>query len=628
MLLSIDMCGICGSTADPSGAAVAAMNARLVHRGPDDQGVYRDETAGIGLGARRLSIIDVAGGHQPIGNEDGTVWAVLNGEIYNHPALQELLRKHGHTLSSGTDTEVLVHLYEDYGDALVHALEGMFAFAIWDTRERRLLVARDRFGEKPLFYHESGDRLTFASELTSLLEGAPIPRELDPEAVDAYFVFGYVPGPRAIVPGVRQLPPGHQLVWQADRPRARIESYWCSPDVSVGGNDSLRQLTEEAGRLLRISVKSRLIADVPLGVLLSGGIDSSLIAILAAEASSKPIKTFTVGYDVGGVAETAGARSTARELGSDHHELILLEADVAARVPDVLAQLDQPLADQALVATHAIAEFARREVTVAVGGEGADELFGGYPRYRWLRRAAMLDVVPAPARTVTASLVESLPAPGRVARLAPVIAPQPTVERHIDWVTSGRRHLRHDVYGPALSGFVEDQIVTEVAARTDQAFHRGAPAAAMRLDQAHWLPDDVLAKADRASMLNSLELRTPYLHRELAEFASSVPANLHTARGGKQLLRALAQDLGLSAATRAKTAFRVPAADWLRGPLAGVLAEQVRSGALYERELISRTGVSRMITEHGEHRADWSQVLWPLLALGVWADRFWAVNAS
>lgn len=622
------MCGICGSTRDPDGSLVESMNAHLIHRGPDDEGVYRDPPARIALGARRLSVIDVDGGHQPIANEDGTIWAALNGEIYNHPALRRHLLANGHQLRSGTDTEVLVHLYEDYGDSLVHALEGMFAFAIWDSRERRLLLARDRFGEKPLFYHESGGDLTFASELTALLAGAPIARELDADAVDAYFVFGYVPGPGSIVRGVRQLQPAHRLVWRPDRAAVAIDRYWSPPDVAVPVSEPLRQLTDETGRLLRASVKSRLIADVPLGVLLSGGIDSSLIAVLAAEESSQPIKTFTVGYDVGGVGETHGARETAAEIGADHHELILRESDIAARVASVLARLDQPLADQALVATHAIAEFARREVTVAVGGEGADELFGGYPRYRWLWRAAMFDGVPRLARTATASVIGTLPAGTRATRLAPVLTQSSTIQRHIDWVTAGRRTVRDQIYGPELKAVSPLGVVERLAARTDGTFNKGAPDATMRLDQVHWLPDDVLVKADRASMLNSLELRTPYLQRELAEFATSVPAALHISRGGKRLLRALAHDVGISAASRAKVAFRVPAADWLRGPLAPVLAAQLRSGSLYERRLMDREQISRLVSEHQLRVADWTHVLWPVLALGVWADRFWAMDGS
>ena len=405
------MCGICGHTADPEAAAVRAMNAAMVHRGPDDEGHNTDASCGVSLGARRLSVIDVEGGHQPLCNEDGTVWAALNGEIYNHPRLQELLRERGHTLRTGTDTEVLVHLYEEYGAELVHALEGMFAFAIWDTAKRTLIVARDRFGEKPLFYAPVGDGVAFSSELTSLAAGTDLGAELDPIAVHEYFVFGYVPGERSIVAGVRQLPPGHLFTWQPGGALAE-RRYWSPPAAAVTSAESTPDLVSELGRLLSDSVRSRLVADVPLGVFLSGGVDSTLIAAIAARESSAPVKTFTVGYDVGDVDESENARQTAKEIGSEHHELILSVEEIAARVPEVLRMLDQPQADQSLPAFQAIAGFARESVTVAVGGEGADELFGGYPRYRWLARAeALHGRVPAALAGPAARLLEAgLPA--------------------------------------------------------------------------------------------------------------------------------------------------------------------------------------------------------------------------
>jgi asparagine synthase (glutamine-hydrolysing) len=292
------MCGICGSTNDPDRRHVTRMNAAMVERGPDDDGAYTDLFTGVSLGARRLSIIDVEGGHQPVSNEDGTVWAALNGEVYNHPALRATLRGRGHQFASGVDTEVLVHAYEEYGTAMVHALEGMYAFALWDSRREELLLVRDRFGEKPLFYTETGSELLFASELDALLAGMDREPELDPAAVDAFFVYAYVPGPASIVRGVRQLPPGHFLRWGRRSRCLQVQPYWApvtSPAPS--SHEPFEELVAETGRLLECSVRSRLISDVPLGVFLSGGLDSTLIAALAARASDRPIKTFTVGYD-------------------------------------------------------------------------------------------------------------------------------------------------------------------------------------------------------------------------------------------------------------------------------------------------------------------------------------------
>lgn len=617
------MCGICGHTADPEARAVRAMNAAMVHRGPDDEGHWTDPEAGFSFGARRLSVIDVEGGHQPVRNEDGTVWAALNGEIYNHPRLQRLLRERGHELRSGVDTEVLVHLYEEYGEDLVHALEGMFAFAVWDARARKLIVGRDRFGEKPLFYAPAGDGVAFASELTALAAGAELGAELDPAAVHEFFVFGYVPGPGSIVAGVRELPPGHLLTWE---PGGRLAErrYWAPPAPAVEAAEPLPDLVGGLERLLSASVRSRLVADVPLGVFLSGGVDSTLIAALAARESSAPVKTFTVGYDVGAdVDESEAARRTAAEIGSEHHELVLAVDEIAARVPAVLAALDQPQADQSLPAFQAIAGFARESVTVAVGGEGADELFGGYPRYRWLARAeALHGRVPAALTGPAAKLLEKgLPA-GRVGRLADVARPRPATERHIDWIAGERLEQATALYGPRLQAPAS---LADLAAGLDGLVAPDGLATAgrfMLLDQLHWLPGDVLAKADRASMQVSLEVRTPYLNHELAEFAASIPPDLHSAGNGKVLLRALlAQLLPKSALKRPKTAFRVPAADWLRGPLAPVLADQVAAGRACEEGWIDRAALSRALDAHLAETADNSAGLWPVLSFGLWLDR-------
>jgi asparagine synthase (glutamine-hydrolysing) len=626
-LAEITMCGICGKTSDPRASAVAAMNRLMVHRGPDDEGRYVDPSAGVALGARRLSIIDVAGGHQPLSNEDGTIWAVLNGEIYNHPELRCRLAAGGHTLATGTDTEVLVHLYEEFGPALVHALEGMYAFAIWDGRRGRLLVCRDRFGEKPMFYAERDGVLTFASELTALCAGHPIECELDEAALDAFFVYGYVSGPGAILRGVHQLPPGSVLTWERDRPTARIDRYWSPPRSLLAGTPEPEDLAAEVERILEKSVRSRMIADVPLGVFLSGGLDSTLLAYLAARNAPGSIKTFTVGYESGDVSETAAARAAAEHVGSQHHELIFTDADVATEVPALLAALDQPLADPALVPLHAVARFARREVTVAVGGEGADELFGGYPRYRWLARAhRVARVVPAEVARAAAGAARRL-STSSAHRLADVLEPKPSVERHIDWVTARRRYLRSHTCGPRLRERAGQSLFErELMARA------GGPLGAggfMRLDQVHWLPDDVLAKADRAGMLASLEIRTPYLHRELAELAASIPEAVHLAGSGKALLRQiLVRVMPDRHDQPRKTAFRTPTREWLRGPLADALRASIGDGRLYRDGWFDGAAAERLRLEHAAGIRDWSAVLWPLLTLGIWFDHVTAPRAA
>jgi asparagine synthase (glutamine-hydrolysing) len=618
------MCGICGSTNDYNRRHVARMNAAMVARGPDDEGTYADQLSGVALGARRLSIIDVEGGHQPVSNEDGTVWAALNGEVYNHSALRETLRGRGHRFTSSVDTEVLVHLYEEHGAAMVHALEGMYAFALWDIRRQELLVVRDRFGEKPVFYAERGGDLLFASELDVLLAGLDVEPELEPASVDAFFVFGYVPGPCSIARGVKQLPPGHLLRWEPCSRRVQVEPYWTPLTAAASSSqEPFDELVAEAGRLLECSVRSRLNADVPLGVFLSGGLDSTLIAALAAQVSDKPVKTFTVGYDTGAVNETAQARRTAHELGTEHHELILTQEQLLRRVPALLAGMDQPLADQALVSLHAIAEHAQRDVTVAIGGEGADELFGGYPRYRWLHRAEQLGGVLPPPLAKRLSLLAGSAPYARAGRVADVLRPGETLERYLDWVTGGRPALRGRLYGPALRGQIpQNGFVDDLGGRLNGASSGPVIRQLMVLDQLHWLPDDVLVKADRAGMRVSLEIRTPYLNRELAEFAGTVSERIHVRDGGKALLRALLGHLAPEVAgRRPKTAFRVPAAEWLRGPLAPLVDRQLAHGSAFAEGWFDRREAAVLFAEHQAGTRDRSGAIWPLLAFGLWLDR-------
>jgi asparagine synthase (glutamine-hydrolysing) len=609
------------------------MAATMRHRGPDDEGLRTDPDSGVSIGVRRLSIMDVEGGHQPLGNEDGSVWVAFNGEIYNYARLREDLVARGHRFATNSDTEVLVHLYEEFDDAMVHALEGMFAFALWDERRGRLLLARDRFGEKPLFVHERDGELLFASELTALMEGKPELRELDPEAIDAFFVLGYIPGPGTVVPGVRQLPPGHLLTWERDGGRRAVERRWWSPPHGPTElRESLSGLGAEAQRLFAESVATRMIADVPVGVFLSGGIDSTLVAAAAARESTQRLKTFTIGYDIGSFDERDRARRVARRLDTEHHEVTLTETEVAARAPGVLASLDQPLADQALVSLHALSAFAKPLVTVALGGEGADELFGGYPRYRWLDRAGRVEsALPAAAARPLEGLLRYSSRWSSTALLAERVTPAPLLERNLDWVTGGRRHRRFALYGPRLAGLNGAGVLDGV---TDRAGERNGDSIGrrlMRLDQVDYLPDDVLMKTDRAGMLASLEIRSVYLHGGLAELAASVDASVHLRGRGKTLLHAMlppGMDTPRSPGRYRKTAFRAPAAEWLRGPLAPVLERQVASGTIFREGYFNRRAAAVLVGEHASRARDHSDLLWPLLALGLWMDRFFGLDVG
>ena len=623
----VRMCGIAGSTHDPEGRAVEGMCALMRHRGPDDEGVYVDRDAGVSIGMRRLAIIDVEGGRQPLCNEDRSVWVVCNGEIYNHPQLREDLRMRGHDFATKSDTEVLVHLYEEYGDDLVQALDGMFAFALWDQRRGRLLLARDRFGEKPLFVHEHGGKLSFASELTALVANEPALCELEPAAIDAFFVFAYVPGPQTIVRGVRQLPPGHLLAWERAGPDRRERAWWTPSDEGPAPQESFESVLAEAQRLFDESVRRRMISDVPLGVFLSGGVDSALVAAGAARASSRRLQTFTIGYDVGAVDETARARRTATYLGSDHHEVTLTKDEVATLAPTLLARVDQPLGDRALLPLHVLSEFARPRVTVALGGEGADEIFGGYPRYRWLERSRWVEgaLSPALADPLGVLLRSGARRVGRGELIARRLTPLPVLERNLDWVTAERRLRRRALYGPRLAAVNPHRVLEDLGARAGELDDKPTARWLMRLDQVDYLPDDVLFKTDRAGMLASLEIRTVFLNRELADLAASVETSLHIGGGGKALIRAMLPD-ELVASDRfgryRKTAFRVPAAEWLRGPLAGVMQDQLQRGTIYTEGYFDRQAVERLVHEHVSRAHDHSDELWPVLALGLWVDRF------
>jgi asparagine synthase (glutamine-hydrolysing) len=421
-----------------------------------------------------------------------------------------------------------------------------------------------------------------------------------------------------------QLPPGHLLTWDSASGGIEIKSYWSARRSVRASRESEQELTAETVRLLKRAVAGTLVSDVPVGVFLSGGVDSGLIAALVATQHGNTAKTFTVGYDIGNVSELDEARWTADQLGTEHHELVLDESDVADRVPRVLSALDQPLADAAVIPLHAVSQLAREHVAVVVGGEGADELFGGYPRYRWLIRSTQVKrFLPERYAALAARTLVSLPLGPEASRLADVIAPQTTIERHLDWVTANRRSGRRGLYGPLLAGSAGSRSALDTFAPHLEGFEGELGADAfMQLDQRHWLPEDVLFKADRAGMLNSLEIRTPYLAREVAEFANSVRASTHLTGGGKRLLRnALKQYLPEQGSRRRKTAFRVPGEEWLRGPLLPLLRDQATQGTLVREGFADGAFVAAAVDAH-IGGADMTAILWPVMSLGLWLDRY------
>jgi asparagine synthase (glutamine-hydrolysing) len=626
------MCGICGIAAGGAGGpdpdVLAAMSWALVHRGPDDDGQV---IAGpVGLAARRLSIIDLAGGHQPIASEDGRVHVVQNGEIYNHAELRAELQAAGHSFRTRCDTEVIVHLFEEHGDGFAERLRGMFAIAIWDGRAGRLVLARDRFGIKPLFYREDADGgLAFASELKALMALPDFDRGLDPRALESLLAFNSIPGPLTIFDGVHKLQPGHQLSWEPGR-GTKVTQYAHVKPVQEGElrGDSPASLAEELRERLRDSVRAHLVSDVPVGVLLSGGVDSAALTAIAAEESDERVRTFSIGFRERSFDELERARLVATRYDTDHHELI-----VEPNVGEVLTQLaevfDEPLADSSALPTYLVSQLASEHVKVALSGEGGDELFAGYHTY------VADSIAPWAGRPAAAlgPLVERLPSSSarvsfdykakRFARGGAL----PPLERHHAWKEIFSPELRAELRAvPAPGGFDPLDVYRERYATTAGA----QPIARLQdVDRSIYLVDDLLVKTDRASMAHSLETRVPFLDTAVTELALAVPTSRHL-RGfqKKRLLRrAVAPLLPRRILHGRKRGFSIPAAAWLRGDLRefahDVLApDTVRAQGLFRPEV-----VQRLLAEHQAGSADHSRQIWCLMTLGLWLERYGARRA-
>ena len=623
------MCGICGIASSSPGPAVRepvlrAMCELLRHRGPDDEGYYVDQH--VGLGMRRLSIIDLATGRQPMANEDGSTHVVFNGELYNYRALRRQLEGRGHRFATSSDTEVIVHAYEEYGDRCVELFNGMFALAVWDSRARRLLLARDHLGIKPLYYWAGAGQLVFGSELKALLANPDVPRSLDLSAVDLFLTLEYVPAPFTIVQGVSKLPPGHRLVFEAGR--VRVEQYW---DVAP------RQLpSEEAAcaellaELIRDAVRAQLVSDVPLGAFLSGGIDSGTVVAFMSEAAPLPVRTFSIGFEEATYNELPYARMVAQRYGTLHEEAVL-RPDVTALAQGLVAHLDEPLGDFSILPTFLVSEVAGRSVKVVLSGDGGDELFAGYDTYvaqsydRHYRRLpaalrervlpALLDrVPPRPEKKGLVNKAKRFVEGGALGK-----DPQ-----HSRWMTfvspPEKRALYHPAMGHVLAG--------DAASRLIGAHFRRAPGAdplarQQYVDVKTYLADDILAKVDRMSMAASVEARVPLLDYRIVEFALSLPPAMKL-RGGrtKQILRrAVAGRLPPAVLQQPKRGFSIPLKNWLRGPLRPMLTDLLAPERVRRRGLFRPQCLERWMAEHLAGQANHSHRLWGLMVLELWQQR-------
>jgi asparagine synthase (glutamine-hydrolysing) len=611
------MCGICG-IASREGAAdaerLAAMSAALVHRGPDSGGAHADGP--VALAARRLSIIDLAGGDQPIENEDGSCVVVQNGEIYNYPELRRELEREGHRFRTNCDTEVHLHLYEQHGPEYARRLRGMFAVALWDSQRRRLVLARDRYGIKPLYYRDSGGVLEFASELRALPRG-----EIDLDALEAFLAFNSIPAPYSIFRDTRKLPAGHVLVWE-EHGGLSAERYARPGPVPVEELrfDDEAELVEELRARLRDSVRAHLLSDVPVGVLLSGGVDSALLAALAAQESAEAVHTFTIGFEEKSFDERADARRVAQRYGTNHHEL-LVHPDPLVLVPALADVFDEPFADSSALPTYLVSQLAAEHVKVALSGEGADELFGGYYTYA----ADLLADRLAPLARLARPLVERLPSSSakasfdykakRFVRAAHL----PPLERHHGWKEIFSPDLRAELTGRRAS-FDPVDIYRARYAETEAA----DPLARLQdVDFGIYLADDLLVKTDRASMAHSLEARVPFLDSVVTNFAFTLPAK-HKVRGlsKKVLLRKAAEPLLPQEVVHGrKRGFSIPAAAWLRGELEPFARATLSPETLHRQGFFQPEPVRRLLDEHVAGAQDWSRQLWGLLAFTLWHER-------
>jgi asparagine synthase (glutamine-hydrolysing) len=618
------MCGIAGKVS-PDGVGpdlIERMCAALEHRGPDSRGSFLDDRAGIGV--QRLAIIDLETGDQPVFNEDRSVVVALNGEIYNYRELRSELRRRGHRFSTEGDTEVIAHLYEERGDDCVLALRGMFAFALWDRRRRRLLLARDRIGKKPLFFSQRDHSLVFASETRAVLQDEDVPREVSYDALDCYLQYQYVPAPLSAFAALRKLPPAHRLTWEAGE--VAIHRYWrlSFGDRPHANSDELGQLIRD--RLLE-ATRLRLRSDVPVGAFLSGGVDSSAVVAAMARQTSAPVKTFSIGFDVSSFDETRYARQVARAYGTEHHEF-----RVEARATDLIGQLawhyGEPFADPSALPSFELARLARQHVTVVLNGDGGDENFAGYPRYAANRLAARIGRLPRPLTRVATRAFDRLEEASDdgswSSQLAPMVrtAHLPNWERYPLWFSFFTEQEKARLYTPELWSRLSHRTApTVIHDRYATSDGTTATERLLDVDTQTYLPDDLLVKMDIATMAHSLEARSPLLDQVFMETAASLPANGKLSRRStKRLFKdALRPWLPGEVVDRRKMGFSVPLASWFRGELRDLPREILLDGQATERGLFQTQEVERMIEAHQANSGkDYSNHLWALVQLEMW----------
>ncbi|WP_437203248.1 asparagine synthase (glutamine-hydrolyzing) [Planctomicrobium sp. SH664] len=637
------MCGITGAVWSSPATAISRgtlgqMVEAIRHRGPDDDGfLYSPEEPArheratqVALGHRRLSIIDLDSGRQPISNEDGTISVIFNGEIYNYVELREELRRRGHHFATSTDTEVIVHLYEEEGPHCVQKMRGMFTFALWDARRERLLLARDRLGEKPLYYRHDSRRLIFGSELKSLLQVPGVPRQVDPEAIDLFLTYQYVPHPRSIFKGFHKLPPAHVAVYENDR--LTVERYWKPPfqpdeqtphDESLSPDQWRRQLRETLTESVRIRMRS----DVPVGAFLSGGVDSTIIAGLMQSLSPRPIHTFSIGFPVPEFDERRYARLAAQHLRTDHHEFVV-EPSALETLPQLIWHYDEPFSDSSAIPMMYLAKVTKPLVTVALSGDGGDELFAGYTRYQAVDLASRTDRLPAPLKSLLGwSGWQQIPTStkqrsfGRRAKRFIAQLGQSPERRYLRWIGIFDEESRQRLYSPsfreAVRGFDSARFILDAY---QECPDRDIVTRTTCVDMLTYLPCDIMTKVDIATMTYAVESRSPFLDHPVAELAARMPIELKCRGGrGKQVLMETFSDLlPQEIQHRSKMGFGVPIDHWFRNELTGLLRGTLLSDRALDRGIFQRERVEQLIQEHVSKKWDHAYRLWALLCLESW----------
>lgn len=626
------MCGIAGwinlknKSSQNDEAVLHLMCERMKHRGPDSEGLWTDET--VALGMRRLSVIDLHTGEQPVYSEDRSIVVVMNGELYNFREVRASLEKRGHKFETQTDTEILPHLYEEYGEAMLEHINGMFAFALWDKRKQKLLIARDKFGEKPLYYGVFDNKLIFASEPKVLLANPSVKPEINLDSLRSYLSFDYVPAPNSIYKGISKLPAAHFLT--VEKGEIRTRRYW-NLSWQKKETKSLESSAEELRELLADAVRMRLVADVPLGILLSGGVDSSTVAAFATQFSSEKVKTFSIGFEEDSFDESKFARQVATHLNTEHYEEKLSVERAADLISEIGTWLDEPMSDGSLIPTLLLSKFVRKHVTVALGGDGGDEIFAGYPMYFAHKVANIYNGIPGVLRN---NLIE------------PVVNNLPVSNKNLSFDYKAKRFVRASKYDLVTrhhswfgSFSIDEQsklLSKDVLANTSNDIYKGAKdlleicdaendiEKMQFLDINFYMAEDILTKVDRASMAVSLEVRAPFLDSRVAEFAAQIPLEykLKGNKGKHILKKAMEPFLPKNILHRPKKGFGIPIAEWLKGRLNPLMHELLDEKRLKEQGLFDEKFVKKLIKEHETNAASHHKQLWTLLVFQLWYDNF------